>query len=173
MPPKATHSVPARFAGNGKETAQLLGISEPALVKAVRERGCPIAVPGAKGTEAVYDWRAVVAWRTDELRAAAKQLDVERARLSRAQAERTELELQRGRGRVVDRARMEQAMSEVLVTVRESLLAIPDRVAAIIAAETDEQRVRASISAEIRGSLEALVVRMGDDGAPQGRSATH
>ena len=48
-------------------------------------------------------------------------------------------------------------------SIRESLLAIPDRLAASLVGSTDEARVRQSIDLEVRNSLQSLVVTMGDD----------
>jgi phage terminase Nu1 subunit (DNA packaging protein) len=160
---EAPQNVPERWRATHRETAELLGISEPALTKAVQERGCPIVEAGGPGKKAVYDLRAVIGWRTAELRAALKEAEVQKARLNKAQADRTELEMRVRRGELVDRERMEQAMASVLLTVRDGILALPKRNAPDLAATTDEIEVRQKLDKELRAVLQALVVTMGTD----------
>lgn len=158
-PPK----VPEKWAATHRETSLLLGITESALTKAVQERDCPVVVPGGPGKKALYDLRAVVSWRTSELRAALKEAEVQKARLNKAQADRTELELRARRGELIDRERMEKAMASVLLTVRDGILAIPQRNASEFAAMTDEVEVRERLDKELRAALQALVVNLGSD----------
>jgi phage terminase Nu1 subunit (DNA packaging protein) len=160
-------------AGATVETvAKALNIT-PRRVQQLVHEGMP------KGARGEYDLGACMVWYIRYLQAALERASPngtgaaaeERGRLNRAQAEKAELELQARRGEVVDRKRMEAAMAAVLVTVRESLLAIPDRLAAALTGVMDEGKVRKAIDIEVRNSLESLVVTMGDDG--KGTRAKH
>ena len=154
------------MAGVNVETVAKAMNVTPRRVQQLVKEGMP---KGAARGE--YDLGACLIWYVRYLQAALERgaqgaagvSAEERNRLSRAQAERAELELSARRGAVVDRGRMERAMAAVLVTVRESLLAIPDRLAASLVGSTDEARVRQSIDLEVRNSLQSLVVTMGDD----------
>lgn len=75
--------------------------------------------------------------------------EVERAKL-------LELKAKVEAGKYVDADEVKVAAFNRARVVRDSLLNIPDRVAAVLAAETDPQKVHALLAAEIRGALEEL-----------------
>lgn len=58
-------------------------------------------------------------------------------------------------GTLVDVAAVEREQFEAARTVRDSILNVPDRIAAELAAETDEARVHARLETELRLALEA------------------
>lgn len=157
-------SIPERWKATHRETAELLGITEPSLTKAVQERGCPVVAAGGPGKKATYDLRAVVAWRTAELKAAARNLDVERARLAKEQADRVSRENARQAGRLVPVEDVRAAADQANVMYRESAMALPSRLAAVLIGETDPLKFRSKIEAEIRHSLEALARTFGERG---------
>ena len=109
------------MAGVNVETVAKAMNVTPRRVQQMVKEGMP---KGAARGE--YDLGACLIWYVRYLQAALERgaqgaagvSAEERNRLSRAQAERAELELSARRGAVVDRGRMERAMAAVLVTVR-------------------------------------------------------
>jgi len=59
-------------------------------------------------------------------------------------------------GKLIDAEKVRVAAMETAIQVRDSLLNIPDRISAIVAAESDPHKVHTLIDSEIRKSLEAL-----------------
>jgi hypothetical protein len=77
------------------------------------------------------------------------------ARTSReeVEAENARLDLEERRGRLVDAEDVAAAQFEIARLVRDRMLAIPDRVGPILAAELDPHQVRELLSKEIRLAL--------------------
>lgn len=82
--------------------------------------------------------------------------EVERAKL-------LEIKAKVEAGKYVDADEVRVAAFNRARVVREALLSIPDRLAAVLAAEAETQKVHALIAAEIRQALEELT------GGPEGR----
>jgi len=78
------------------------------------------------------------------------------ARRARTDAERAALELKALQGELVPVADVQVAAFNRARIVRDGMLNIPDRVAAVLAAESDEGKVHALLSAEIRTALTEL-----------------
>jgi phage terminase Nu1 subunit (DNA packaging protein) len=81
---------------------------------------------------------------------------VSRARKEAANAELAELNLNARRGTLVESDKVKAEAFRVARTVRESVLGIPDRIAASLAAETDTSRVHLALTRELRQALEEL-----------------
>jgi len=75
--------------------------------------------------------------------------EVERARL-------LEIKAKVEAGKYVDADEVKVAAFNKARIVRDALLSIPDRLAAVLAAETETQKVHALIAAEVRQALEEL-----------------
>ncbi|MGE0650270.1 MAG: hypothetical protein AB7P12_00765 [Alphaproteobacteria bacterium] len=82
--------------------------------------------------------------------------EVERARL-------LEIKAKVEAGKYIDADEVKVAAFNKARIVRDALLSIPDRLAAVLAAETDAQKAHALIAAEIRQALEELT------GGPENR----
>jgi hypothetical protein len=81
--------------------------------------------------------------------ATAKTVDMTyRARLRK-------LEFDKAEGRMLDAEAIQKKTASDYRTVRDALLGLPDRLAATLAAETDQQKVHTLLRAEIVRSLEA------------------
>ena len=74
-------------------------------------------------------------------------------------AKMAELDYKKAIGEVVLAADVEAELSRVFATFREAMMQIPSRVAAVVAAESDEARVHRLIADEIRGALLQLKER--------------
>lgn len=64
-------------------------------------------------------------------------------------------------GKLVDRAKVEAAAFDVYRGLRDQLLTIPDRVAALVAAESDQGKVRNILDAELRARLNDFADKAG------------
>jgi hypothetical protein len=80
-----------------------------------------------------------------------------RTRREEQLARLAEIEVRKKSGQLIDVSRVRAEVVTAGVMIRESLLAIPERLAAVCAAETDEQRIRQLMDAEIRHALAGLV----------------
>lgn len=74
-------------------------------------------------------------------------------RRERAEAELAELELRERRGELVKKADVERELFAVQRALRDRITGIPDRIAPIVAAETDVGRCHEIMAAEIRAAL--------------------
>lgn len=74
-------------------------------------------------------------------------------------AKMAELDYKKAIGEVVLAADVEAELSRVFATFREAMMQIPSRVAAVVAAESDEAKVHRLIADEIRGALLQLKER--------------
>lgn len=79
-----------------------------------------------------------------------------RALLTGYKAELAKLELERAKGKLVDADTVEKAAFDCARKVRDGILSIPIRIAAILAAESSEQKVREYLTAELTQALEEL-----------------
>ncbi len=93
---------------------------------------------------------------------------VSKARREAAEAEISELKAAELRGELVRKVAVEREVASRLVALRESLEVLADRLAAVLAAETDQQAVRRLLRDEHRNALAAFAsmefAGEGDDG---------
>lgn len=68
----------------------------------------------------------------------------------------TRLEFDQRSGKLVDKAELKMKLAKLHMAVRDSLRTIPDRVAPIVAAETDQANIHAMLLKEIGQALEGL-----------------
>jgi hypothetical protein len=85
-----------------------------------------------------------------------QQLMAARADREKLQAELSRLELARKRGELVSVSEVERHLSVRAISMRESLDAIADRLATVLAAETDPDAIHRLIRAELHAALEQL-----------------
>ena len=90
--------------------------------------------------------------------AAALPVTFEQARTRReiVRGEVERLKLEELRGKLASRADVETAAFERARAVRDAMLAIPDRISPLLAAESDEHSVNELLRAEIEAALSAL-----------------
>jgi phage terminase Nu1 subunit (DNA packaging protein) len=94
-------------------------------------------------------------WRTDDDAGGVLNLEAERARLTKAQADRQELALARERDQLVPIALIEKTASFLVQNSRASLLSLPSRVAALVP-DNDRKKVFSESQSIIFKSLEEL-----------------
>lgn len=92
------------------------------------------------------------------LRSDATPIDyhLEKARLTKAQADSAEIEAARSRGEVASVAQVERALSGLFAEVRTNIRTIPDRVVSSLIGMTDEREFKAVLLREIDLALNAL-----------------
>jgi len=88
--------------------------------------------------------------------AAIPSFAVSRAAREAFSAKLTELEFRQRSGLVVNKAELKMKLAKLHMAVRDSLRTIPDRVAPIVAAETDQAKIHAMLLKEIGQALEGL-----------------
>lgn len=172
-----------------RATARLLGCSHPTLIDALNTGRIPEAacVRGPKGQRIglhIEQARLAMVENTDPAQSARKGLNWDavppqgvalaavpaeaegasyseaRAERERAQAALAQLDLAKQLGQVVLAETVAKGAAAAARATRDALLSIPDRVAALVAAETDPARVHAILSNELRQALHGLADRL-------------
>lgn len=95
---------------------------------------------------------------------------VEKARLTKAQADLAEIEVAKAREEVVGVAQLEKNLGNLLAEVQINLRNIPGRIVSSLVGVTDERTIKARLMAEIDQVLQALadasvVIEPSDEGA--------
>jgi phage terminase Nu1 subunit (DNA packaging protein) len=75
-------------------------------------------------------------------------------------AKLAELEYKKAIGELVSAADVQAELSRIFATFREAMQQIPNRLAAVLAAETDQARVHDALDVEIRNALMHLKERV-------------
>jgi len=121
------------------ELASTLG-KNPKIISDWIIAGCPHDRDGKKY---VFDLPEVWKWREGYLRKSAPKADshlaIEKTRLTKAQADKTEVEAAVASGKVVAIDDVTEAWCNVISVVRTRLLAIPSRAAPLVAAASTPQ----------------------------------
>jgi phage terminase Nu1 subunit (DNA packaging protein) len=157
----------ARRKGTGARTltrrqlAAAMGV-RPGQITRWQDDGMPVAVKGGPGKSALYDLAGVKAWRAarpDPSRPGGVSVAEETALLKRTQTERAQLEIQRRRGELLDRALWVRACAEHITHAKARLLSLPSALAAraVHAAQTGgPAAVQLLLETAIRESLVEL-----------------
>lgn len=107
---------------------------------------------------------------------------VQQARLSKARADKTELEIQVMKGKLIPAERVEQVWGEMISAFRAKTLSIPTRAAQVIAGMTNKFEVETTLRSMVFESLKELAdyapdqygsvdsVEGGEDGSAAARS---
>jgi phage terminase Nu1 subunit (DNA packaging protein) len=147
-----------KFHCNHRQAAHLLGISEEALRRAVRDRNAPVlesSRPRAGGGfESVYDLKALLAWRLRDL--TPSDLNTERARLAREQADRLEWENDERKARLAITTTVAARWQLITAKVRARVLRIPGRLAPRLTNIAEPNVIEQRINAEIHKTLDEL-----------------
>lgn len=149
--------------------ADSMGISKQAGYQAVRRCGIPIIEGKVDPDVATTLYRKYTRARTNERRrttqdgatAAGQPLMpvgdgdywANRARREKAEADTAELKLAELRGELVRVADVKAAQARRIAALREGLLQIPARLAAVLAAESDQARCHDVLQAELHAVL--------------------
>lgn len=157
------------------ELAEILGVSDRTLSLWQRDSidPMPIAQEGRQGVrEQLYDTEAVIGWMIRKevgklgVGADGKTYDftAERGRLTFWQAEEKELAVKVLRRTLIPSEEVKTVWSRLVIVMKTTLLALPDRLARLLAAAEDFQQRREMLDAEIRDILNNLS-KYQDEGA--------
>lgn len=137
------------------EFARQIGVSR-ARVSQLVGQGLPVLHSGKVPVRQAHDWVATNIKRRQKPESALPESD--RARLDRIKADQAELELERTRGTLLDRAAAEGAIFERAKAERDAHLAWVSRIATPIAAQTgaDPAALFAALDAAMRDHLAEL-----------------
>ncbi|UYM14269.1 terminase small subunit [Endozoicomonas euniceicola] len=143
---------------NQKELADIIGKSTRQIQRMTKD-GIPIHSSSSKQTH--YDSTLVIQWLIDrEIQKLTKEGDYdseeERARLLHHQANLAELKEEEERNRLVPADQVDRLWGSLLLTFRTRMLQVPKSVVTRIIGETDEQKVVAELTDEIKQGLEVL-----------------
>lgn len=171
---RAAKKTPGRL--SLRALAKQLGVSEGAIRKAVRAGRLPSVAHDAHGRPYVTDLElAAGEWLTNRAKPGPGNgngthtlpgsLTDAQIRVNFQREIKLELENLQKRGVLIDAARERRADIERAKTVRDSMLNLPDRLSAELAAESDAGNVHARLDEEIRKALVALadLFARGDD----------
>ena len=103
-----------------------------------------------------YCASASIAWRLDRELHGGLNLDGERARLARAQAEKSELDLQLRKGSLLERGSVIRDGQALVIAMRARLRALPARLAPELSTQETYPAVRAMIAAGVDEALEEI-----------------
>lgn len=150
---------------NKRELASILDVSERALTD-WQVLGLPIAVAAAnKGESNEYNLAEVAKWLAARLKAregmgaaddGGETFSNARVRKERAAADLLELERAELTGRLVDAEEVRRAAFALARAAQDSLMSIPDRVSAILAAEDNPGRTHDILTLEISRVCDSL-----------------
>jgi phage terminase Nu1 subunit (DNA packaging protein) len=112
-----------RFLHNKSDTAKLMGVSTQAMSK------WDIAPAQRVGREAFFYLPDVIAWRLQRDTAEKLDLTAERARLAKEQADKTAMENEEKRGRLLDTDRVRELWVRVASNIRTNFLGLPTKAA--------------------------------------------
>ena len=132
------------------ELATLLDLSAHRITELAKLRIIP------KPTDAGYDLVASVKGYITFLRSTHGTLSDERARLTKAQATLAEVKLRVQEGTLIEALQVERDAFRVARVVRDAMLSIPDRLAALVTAETDQANNHAVLTKEILAALKGV-----------------
>lgn len=137
--------------------ARLLMITERRVQQLVKEGVIPKATRGRYELEpAVQGYVRYLQERSIRSDESPIDYHVEKARLTKAQADMAEIEVARARADVVGVAQLEKNLSGLFAEVQTGMRNIPGRVAASLVAAKDERTVKKVLGDEIDQVLQAL-----------------
>ena len=131
--------------------AHMLNLSEARVAQLIHTGVLPKAVK--RGSyDVITSTRAYIAHLGEKH----NDLQAQRTRWVRAKADKSELDLRVRAGELVEVRAVRKDAFKAARLVRDGLLSLPDRLAGIVSSEADQTKNHATLSKEIRQSLEAL-----------------
>ena len=141
---------------NQRELAEICGKSVQAVQKWQGD-GMPVKKHGSRGKESQYDTADVISWLlTRQAEKKQSEYDIERTRLARAQATKTELEVALLEGVSIDARDMEPAWLSLALHIRNGFLNFAGKLAPRLAQEDKPEVCQKILQTEIDDILSAL-----------------
>lgn len=148
-------SIPDPFKFNKKRIAEAFGVTQGAVDK-WRAVGCP---SHKEGRIVIFDLREVIAWRTKGFETEGGKvlnLETERARLAKEQADKATLENKRLVGELVSIKDLIPVWEAIGVALKSRLLALPGKLAPVVQTAKTVAKAKAIIDESIRDVLTEL-----------------
>lgn len=141
---------------NKVKLAEIFGVSEAALTK-WQKAGMPIKEKAEKtGMQSKYDTKDCIAWYVQYKGRADHNLSAEKARLTHHQANKTAIEEEALKGKLIDADIVLQAWVDRTLKMRAVLLALPTKLASVALAAKSLIEVRDYCTQEIHRALHEL-----------------
>ena len=158
---------------NKRNLSAILGVTESSLTTWQNEEQLPInQVPKRRGQEQLYDTVEVIRWMI--ARAAGDDLNAEKTRLTREQADKTAIENARLRAELVPAVLVERAWGKMLGAFRARLLRLPAQLATSLVNETEHSGFQRVLRRGVHDCLNELCAqdlpRDADEGGGEPRS---
>lgn len=144
-----------RVLASSDVVADYLGLTKRRVEQLEKSRG------NLRLARGIYDLQGFVRSYCDYLRADDRSASSkERTRLLTAQAEKVELEVDEKKGELVSAEHVAREQFNLSRILRNNLQSMPDRIAALVAAESDAKAVHKLIAAEVDRSLHGVVSKL-------------
>lgn len=148
-----------------RDAARFFGVSTQAL-DGWFDRNCPVHDRDSNGRIKGLSLPDMVAWRLNQVAEAAitgGDLEGEKIRLTRAQADKTELEVEKLRGVLVASSDVERVWTGMIAAARAKLLALPTKAAPQVLALDGRPAVEAFLARIVHEALAELADYRYDD----------
>lgn len=139
---------------NKKQAAQFFKVSVQAL-DGWFLRGCPVFSKHESGSIESLNLSDMAAWRVKQTNES-DELNIEKTRLTKAQADKTELEVEVLRGSLVPVDKVEMIWANLCAGARNRLLSIPYKTAIIVQGVTEFQAIETAVRSLIYEALHAI-----------------
>ncbi|MBU1699642.1 MAG: terminase small subunit [Candidatus Eisenbacteria bacterium] len=138
---------------NKVQVAEVFKVNRSTVDTWIR-RGCPAKKDGRQWS---FDVGSVVEWLIEREKTP-HELDLsrERARLAAAQAEKTELEIQKIRGETVSTEEVELAVSVMLMNFRTRMLSIPSKLSLRLTGLKNTAKIELMLKEAVGEALEEI-----------------
>ncbi|MFZ5586133.1 MAG: terminase small subunit [Thermodesulfobacteriota bacterium] len=155
--PKPAEKRPKGKLVNRAELASLFGVSANTVSNWL-SRGCPCVQRGGLGKPWTFDTAAVVQWlanRNPDNGQITEDPDEKewRKRRMAAEARRAEMALAKDEAELISADEVAKAAFDAARTLRDAILAIPDRISEELAVETDSDAVHQRLTLELTNAL--------------------
>jgi len=140
------------------QVANLFGVTERSVMGWAKKRDLPKLGHGQ------YDLKAVWDWAVQNLIVNRNPVPLQGVREEywKWKAENERLKVEQAQGRLVDAEGIESAAFNSGRRVRDSILLVPSRISAIVAAMSDEYQVNQCLTRELKQALESLAGQEND-----------
>lgn len=149
---------------NKRELAEIVGKTERTLTSWMQD-GMPVYHQGGRGKETHFETAEVIAWMLQREVAGylpkdedGKEIvyEVERARLTKAQADHEELKVQVLSGTLIPSTLVEAVQGGMVTSFRARMLSLPTKAASALASTQDEAEGEAVLTDLVHEALEEL-----------------
>ena len=140
---------------NKSGLAEALNVSVQSIDAWVR-RGCPYKEQGSRGVSWVFVLADVVEWLNERNTGDSADLARERALLAREQRKKTTLERKKIEGELIPAGAVEITWCDMVRTMRARLLALPSRMAPMVAGMTSTFEIEQALRDEVYAALDEL-----------------